>query len=77
MKRGFTQIATKVITLTRDIIVDFPDDVHPDAADDKALDALLESATVEWEVDDEEFDLDSTDWFDPAPDATPHVVYEE
>ena len=77
MKRTFTQTATRTITLSREIVVEFPSDAHPDSIDPKALDSALARADVEWEIENEEFDLDGTEWADADDDDDPDVVYEE
>ena len=77
MKRTLSQTATKTITLSREIVVEFPDEIHPDAIDSKALDSVLEQAAVDWEIDDEDFDFDETEWADADDDAETDVIYEE
>src|ERR1700674_4951058 len=42
MKRTFIQTATKTISLSREIVVEFPHEIHPDSADPKAMNAALE-----------------------------------
>ena len=77
MKRMFTQTATKTITLSREIVVEFADEIHPDSIDSKALDSVLEQADVDWDIDDEDFEFDHAEWADAEDDAEPDVIYEE
>ena len=77
MKRILMQTATKTITLARQIVVEFPDESHPDAIDPKALNAVLEQADVDWDIDDEDFEFDTAEWADADDDADPDVIYEE
>ncbi len=77
MKRRFTQTATRTITLTREIVVEFPAEVHPDAVDDKAVESLLAGADVPWEAEAEDFDIDGVEWQDADDADDADVVYEE
>ncbi len=77
MKRTFFQTATKTITLSREIVVEFPAEIHPDAIDSKALDSVLEQSDVDWEIDDEDFEFEHAEWADADDDADPDVIYEE
>jgi len=77
MKRIFVQTATKIITLSREILVEFPDDIQPEAIDQKALDSVLERADVDWEIINENFDFDEVEWAYADDDTDPDVIYEE
>lgn len=77
MKRRFTQTATRTITLTREIVVEFPAEVHPDSVDDKAVESLLAGADVPWEAEGEDFDIDGVEWHDADDADDADVVYEE
>ena len=77
MKRTFKQTATKTITMSREIIVEFPEEHHPDSIDSHTLDAILAKAIVEWEVDDEDVEIDNVDWSDAEDDDEADVYYEE
>lgn len=77
MKRKFIQIATRTISLTREIVVEFPVEYHPDSVDDEAVDTMLTRADVPWEAEDEEFCIDGVEWEDADDDDESDVIYEE
>lgn len=77
MKRKLFQTATRTISLSREIVVEFPDDVDPDLIDAKSLESAVGNADVQWETDDEDFEIDTGEWSDVDDDEEADVDYEE
>jgi hypothetical protein len=77
MKKCVTQTATRTISLRRIIVIEFPPDIDPELIDQSRLAAVLKEADVEWETEDEQFEIDSVEWSDADSDEDADVVYED
>lgn len=77
MKKTLTQTAIRTITLTREIVVEFPPGVDPETADPKWLERGIRWADSEWEEEDEDFVIEDARWSDADDDDQPHVIYED
>lgn len=77
MKRKLTQTGKRTITLTREIIVEYPNDIDPELVDPASVEYVLGRATVEWEVEDEDFEIEDAEWSDADDGEEPDVCYEE